>query len=297
MSLSILLLVLLSASLHVFWNALIKQADNKASFLWLTIVASTAMLAPVFVFLRVLSPGPLDGDVLAWAGLSGLIESGYIILLLGAYERADLSVAYPLSRGVAPLVTLAAAGWLIGDVVGPWHGLAVLAVVAGVGAVSFSTRSASKGERGFAGAVFAVGAGVLIAGYHLVDRHVLNRPNGPNPIEYIFLMHISLTALVTAWVVLRRRLRAKAMAAWHTGRKGIVIVGALGPLAYLLILLAMSQAEGNVTYVAAGRNVGIVISAIVGALFLRERVRWQRAIGAGLITLGVIALVMLDAGH
>ena len=72
MSLSILLLVLLSASLHVVWNALIKQADNKGSFLWLTIVASTAMLAPAFVFLRVLSPGPLDGDVLAWAGLSSL---------------------------------------------------------------------------------------------------------------------------------------------------------------------------------------------------------------------------------
>jgi drug/metabolite transporter (DMT)-like permease len=296
-SLSILLLVLLSASLHVLWNALIKQADNKGSFLWLTIVASTAMLAPAFVLLRVLSPGRLDGDVLAWAGLSGLIESGYIILLLGAYERADLSVAYPLSRGVAPLVTLAAAGWLLGDVVGLWHGLAVLAVVAGVAAVSFSAEAAAKGGHRFAGVMFAIAAGVLIAGYHLVDRHVLNRPNGPDPIEYIFLMHLSLTGFVTVWVVLRRRLRAKALAAWRTGRRGIVIVGALGPLAYLLILLAMSRAEGNVTYVAAGRNVGIVVSTAVGALFLRERVRWRRAIGAGLIALGVIALVLLDAGR
>ncbi|MGB2820101.1 MAG: hypothetical protein WBF17_03910, partial [Phycisphaerae bacterium] len=219
MTVFVFLLILLSASLHVFWNALIKKADNKGSFLWLTIVASTVMLAPAFVFLRVLSPGRLDGDVLTWAGLSGLIESGYIILLLGAYERADLSVAYPLSRGVAPLVTLAAAGWLIGDVVSLWHGLAVLTVVAGVAAVSFSAEGAAKGEPRFAGVMFAVGAGVLIAGYHLVDRHVLNRPNGPHPIEYIFLMHLSLTALVTAWVVVRRRLRAKALAAWHTGRR------------------------------------------------------------------------------
>jgi len=42
----VLLPVLLSASPHVLWNALIKQADNKGSFLWLTIVASTAMPAP-----------------------------------------------------------------------------------------------------------------------------------------------------------------------------------------------------------------------------------------------------------
>ena len=293
----VFLLVLLSAALHVLWNALIKKAGDKASFLWLTIGASTVLLTPVFVFLRWRSPGPLGGEVLAWAGLSGLIEAGYILLLLGAYERADLSVVYPLSRGVAPLVTLAVAGWLVGDTVGLWSGLAVLSVVAGVVAVSFSAGSASGGTHRLPGALLAVAAGVLIAGYHLVDRHVLSRPNAPNPLEYLFLMHLSLTACLTVWVVLRPRLRAKALAAWHTGCKGAVLLGSLGPLAYLLILLAMAQAAGNVTYIAAGRNVGIVISTAVGALFLRERVGWRRAAGAGLIAAGVVGLVVLRSGH
>ena len=79
---------------------------------------------------------------------------------------------------------------------------------------------------------------------------------------------------------------------WPANRKGVLIVGIGVPLAYLLIVLALRH--GNVTHITAGRNVGIVISTLVGGLFLAETVSWRRAVGAVLIVAGVAALVLLS---
>ena len=73
----------------------------------------------------------------------------------------------------------------------------------------------------------------------------------------------------------------------------VLIVGFCTPLAYFLIILALRY--GNVTHVAAGRNIGIVISILVGRLFLKEIVGRYRIIGAVLITLGVAALLVFSS--
>ena len=66
---------------------------------------------------RLIAPGALSGEIVACAALTGLFRAAYIIMLFLAYGHADLSVAYPLSRGVAPLVALPLAGVLLGDAV------------------------------------------------------------------------------------------------------------------------------------------------------------------------------------
>jgi drug/metabolite transporter (DMT)-like permease len=55
-------------------------------------------------------------------------------------------------------------------------------------------------------------------------------------------------------------------------RLGVLIVGICIPAAYFLIVLTLRY--GNVTHVTAGRNIGIVLSTLVGLLFLKERVSW-----------------------
>jgi drug/metabolite transporter (DMT)-like permease len=290
---TVFVLVLLSASLHVVWNALVKKANNKASFAWLATVVAAGALLPAFAALRLWRPGPLGARVWTWAALSGLFEAAYTVLLFEAYRKADLSVVYPLSRGVAPLATLAVASRLVGDTVTPTSAAAVVVVVAGVAAVSFSTRGGARPLARALGVVFALAAGAMIAGYHLVDRHAMNRPDRPGVVEYLFLMHLFLGGFVTAWVVLRPRLRAGAWDAWRTSRRAVLVVGVLNPLAYLLVVLALAQEGANVTYVAAGRNVGIVLSAVFGVLLLKERVGLLRAVGAALIALGVAALVLV----
>jgi drug/metabolite transporter (DMT)-like permease len=292
MALGVFILVFFSAAIHVFWNTSVKTSRDKVSFVWLTAVAATAVLAPVFVVARIVQPGPLSWEVVALAALSGLCEAAYIIPLFLAYDRADLSVVYPLSRGVAPLVTLSLGGVLLGDAVTVRHGAAVLVVVLGVGGVSWSAWAAAPHRHTLAGVGLALWAGCLIAGYHLVDRRAMTLQKTPGPIEYLFLMHCFMLLFISAWVAVSARRRARAMNEWPANRRGVLIVGVGAPLAYLLIVLALRH--GNVTYVTAGRNVGIVISTLVGGLFLAETVGWRRTVGAVLIAAGVAALVLLS---
>jgi drug/metabolite transporter (DMT)-like permease len=283
-------LVLLSASLHVLWNTLVKQSEDKSSFAWLTTLVATLLLMPVFGASRLLQPGTLGPPAWGWAALSGLFEALYVVFLFGAYGQADLSVVYPLSRGVAPLMTMALGGRLLGDSVSAVQGAAVLTIVAGVTSVAVSSRAPVRHILRRAGLLLSFGTGCMIAGYHLVDRRAMSMAGSPSPIEYLFLVQLFMSAFVTLWFGVRLRRGREMLSEWMTNRAGVLIVGACIPAAYLLIVVALRY--GNVTHVTAGRNIGIVLSTLVGLLFLRERVGWGRAVGSALIVSGVVGLVL-----
>lgn len=285
-------LVLFSASIHVLWNTFVKQSHDKASFAWLTSMAGSIVLLPIFICCRLVQPGPLNGEVYIWAALSGLFETIYVILLVGAYDKADLSVVYPLSRGIAPLFTWMLGGIFLGDSVSMVHGLAVGVIVLGVSGVSYSARNSSNRGTVMSGIFLSLAAGCMIAGYHLIDRRAMIMSDPPNPQEYLFLMHLFLSAFITAWIFFGLRSWPEISMEWKRNRKGVFIVGLCTPLAYFLIITALKY--GNVTYIAAGRNIGIFISTVVGCLFLKEKVERTRFIGALLIAAGVMGLITIS---
>ena len=300
----VFLMVLGSASLHVLWNTLVKKCDDKASFAWLMHAVAAFVVLPLFVCVRIMDGGVLDMRVWMLAALSGLIEATYIVFLFRAYEWTDLSVVYPLSRGFAPLVTWVLGtplvvrllrGLVLAGDVGGAHGLAVAVLVLGVVLVSFSAVRSGAWRRHLPGVLCALVTGSMIAGYHIVDKAALARRSdgpGPHPVEYLFLMQLFLWLWLTVWMLLSRKRRATVFVEWRTNRRNVLFVGAMATLAYLLIMFALARG-GNVTYVAAGRNVGIVLSTLIGGLLLKERVCWRRWAGVVLITGGVLALILL----
>ena len=290
MTLLVFLLVLVSASIHVLWNTLVKQSDDKPSFAVLTTLTAALALLPVFIASRIVHPGPLSSAAWGWAALSGLFEALYMVLLFGAYGRADLSVVYPFSRGVAPLVTLVCGGRLLGDWVSPLQGAAVFAVVAGVASVGLSSRDPSRQRLNRSGLLLSFATGCMSAGYHLVDRRAMTMAGAPNPLEYFFLVQCFMSALVTLWFGLFLRRGRELLSEWLTNRGGVLMVGVCIPAAYLLIVFALRY--GNVTYVIAGRNIGIVLSTLVGLFVLKERVSRGRLVGSILILAGVAGLVL-----
>ena len=287
-------MVLGSASLHVFWNLLVKTSGDKVSFAFLTTLVGTVFAVCLFALSRWLTPGPLSPAVIGLAGISGFIEAGYIIVLFSAYQRVDLSVAYPLSRGFAPLVAMLPGALLVGDDLALPQVAGVLGIVAGVGCVGWSALQAAADRQAARRGVFlSMVTGVLIAGYHLVDREAMTLHPTPAPLEYFALMHLSLMTFIGIWIGSHSSRRRRAFREWHGNQRAILLVGILSVVAYALIIAAL--AHGNVTLVAATRNIGIVLSILVGALALRERVSSARLAGALLITGGVIILVFV--GH
>ena len=291
MSLFVFTLVLLSASIHVFWNALVKKCEDKASFAWLSHITSVfVFLLPAFVISRIYRPGPISPQLLILACISGWFEAMYIITLYGAYETADLSVVYPLSRGIAPIFILMVASTFVSDSVNLIGSIAVLVILLGMTCVAFSVKNLSSDKDIAKGVMLAIITGAMIAGYHLVDRRAMEISTRVNPLEYLFIMQSFQLIFLTAWALLSSKRRKTIMHEWHVNKRGVLIVGAFTPLAYFLIIWALKY--GNVTYIAAGRNVGIVISVIAGLLIFREPVGRLRAIGAILITIGIAGLII-----
>ncbi|TMK79981.1 MAG: hypothetical protein E6G47_07560 [Actinobacteria bacterium] len=68
----------------------------------------------------------------------------------------------------------------------------------------------------------------------------------------------------------------------------MLVSAVLSPGAYLLVLFAFQFSKAG--YVVAGREVSIVISALMGSLWMKEGALGQRLLGAGVVASGVICV-------
>jgi uncharacterized membrane protein len=92
--------------------------------------------------------------------------------------------------------------------------------------------------------------------------------------------------VITPWVLIRERRWLASEWRQHTG--SIFVVGFLSGFTYLMILFALQMSK--VSYVAAVREVSIILSAYFGIVWLGESHGRQKLAGAVLITAGVIAI-------
>ena len=94
MSLAIVLLVLLAGLIHAVWNAMAKGiASQPTSFALMNVgIAVVSWFALPFIGLPRAAAWPF---VLA----STACHIGYELFLMGSYERANFSRAYPIARG------------------------------------------------------------------------------------------------------------------------------------------------------------------------------------------------------
>ena len=287
-------LIFLSCLLHVSWNALSKGCQDREAFTWMVTLTGLLFVLPWFVVSRVFCPGALSWPVLGCAAASGFFESLYFIFLFWSYKHVDLSVAYPLSRGVAPVATLLFGG-LVADAPQAAHLPGVLATLAGVGLLSWDALRRGQARRqAWRGLGLAVLTGGAIAGYHLFDRAAVTLSPPPAAVEYLLVMHVFMLVFITLWLLPKPGIGGRLVLEWRRHWRADLLIGATSLVAYLLIVVAFRH--GHVTLVTAGRNLGIVMSLAVGALFLREKIsRWQVA-GALLVTAGV-AGIFLAGGH
>src|SRR5947207_14605513 len=96
-----LVLALGAPALHAIWNRLlVRERDTEAA----TAVA-VATLVVVLVFPAALT-WRVERDAVPYIAGSAALELAYIGLLAAAYRRFDLSVVYPVARGLAPVLAL-----------------------------------------------------------------------------------------------------------------------------------------------------------------------------------------------
>lgn len=275
----LVLLVLLAALAHASWNAVVKSsAERNSTFVVMMLTGGVFGLAGAAVL-----PLPAPG---AWfyLALSTAVHYGYYGFLLLAYRYGDLSHVYPLARGSAPL-TVALWAWLLAGEHLPPLGVAGL-VLASAGLMSLAFENGFP--RGHAGkpVFFAIGTGLLIAAYTVVDG--LGVRAAGRPLSYIVWLNLIEAAPIALWLILRRPagFRVRSRAVWRQG----LIGGLLATAAYGLVIYAMSR--GGMAHVSALRETSTLFAALIGTLLLREAGGGpaRRIAAAALVSGGVVTL-------
>lgn len=156
-----MLVVLLAAALHAIWNAIIKAGPEK--FADTVLVTIGAAIVPGFLLPWIPLPAPSS---LPYLAASVVIHFGYFSLVALAYRAGDLSYAYPIMRGVAPLLTALVAGIVIHEplTAGGKTGILLLS-----GILTLTSDSWWSGKVGFAPTAIGLTNAVVISMYTLVD--------------------------------------------------------------------------------------------------------------------------------
>jgi drug/metabolite transporter (DMT)-like permease len=275
-TLPVTLAVLGAGFLHALWNALLKSAAGEPLLDTALIVAGGSVVALALL--------PFVGipDRAAWPymAVSAVIHFAYYVTLAGAYRRGDLSFAYPLMRGVAPLIVTVLGVLFLGErpTATTMTGIALISL--GIVVIAWY----AGGRHTAASAGWALGNALIIALYTLVDG-AGTRASGTAMGYVCWLMFLEGLPYL-AWIYATRGRPAfeYIVARWRRGIAG----GAASLAAYGIALWAMTQAP--VAVVAALREVSVLFAAAIGAWVLKEGFGWKRMVGAATVVAGVAAL-------
>ena len=277
LTLGVTLAVLGAGLLHAGWNALLKSSVRGDAMLDTAVVVAGSSLWGLVVV-------PFTGvpNVAAWPymAVSAVVHFGYYITLAQAYRSGDLSFAYPLMRGTAPLLTTVLGSIFLRELPGVAMMVGILLISLGIVSIAFLHRHRHPPSAAY----WAFANAGLIAVYTLVDGTGA-RASG-NPIAYVAWLIFLEGIPFLVWVVARRGRPALAYLRQST-RNGL-IGGGCSLAAYGIVLWAMTRAP--IGAVAALRETSVLFAALMGSFWLKEGFGWRRAAGAASVVAGIAAL-------
>jgi len=280
------MLALMSAVAHAGFGALQKGRHDPwltRGFIDLWLIVLTAPIALFIV------PWPEHPSF--WLIMLGVVavHFAYKLTMALSYERAAYTVVYPVMRGTGPLVTVLAAAMIFNEhfTLVQWLGVACLSGgILLLAAVNLRSVRMSPGTMR-AGLAWALAGGLLVAVYTTYDAWSIRQV--PDPFTFLawfFLLSSVDFAVLGIW-------RFRHMAAPPT----------LGPLmtrGFFGAIIAWFSFGGvllatrldKVGEAAVLRETSTVFAALIGWLFLGERVGWLRASLMALVALGAVIVEM-----
>lgn len=282
-----LILVLLSAVAHATWNFLAKRATNQEVFILWMLISISVLLLPLAAILiwryPILYPG--------WWFIFGtvVLHVLYFVFLGRSYAYADLSLVYPVARGMGPALVPVIGALVLKEIITTLAIVGIISVVLGIFTVSWWGQFQKVFHdplRFFreAGARYALLTGLVIAAYTVWDKMGVSYVN---PFLYMYFLVLGSALFLTPYVC--RIHGTKAIRIEMKGKTvSIIISGLLMFIAYGLILLALQFSR--VSYIAAAREVGVVIGVLFGTLMLGEPFGKGRVLGSCLIVFGLVLI-------
>jgi drug/metabolite transporter (DMT)-like permease len=267
------ILMLLSGSIHALVNAMIKGGEDRKVQMALVSGTGTLIALPFVFFV------PLPHGAWLWIGAATCVHLVYFYCLVRALEGGDLSSAYPIFRGVAPLLTTAFAVSFLGEDIGATT-FGGIALIGGGMFAMIAGRHVNRATLGW-----SLVTGVLIAIYTVIDAvGVRKAPTAGSFIVWLFLVMGSLTIAALPFVTKGPFLGA-AKQHWKSG----VAAGALSILTFGTALYAFSL--GPTAPLAALRETGMVTALLLSIFVLKEPVTASRVCAIFAICAGAVMII------
>jgi drug/metabolite transporter (DMT)-like permease len=277
----IVVLVLVSAFLHPLWNLLIKKSsDPQFAFMFLTFTISACGLihglivgadfSAVFEVLAI----SIFGQLLYGNGLTATLK------------RGDLSMYYPIIRA-SPVIVVAISVLFLGKSYAPIILLGILLVVFGVFLILY--RRGTNFLENPAALGFALLALTGTGLYSLADAQMMKTMS---PQVLIFVIDGVIAPIYALqWYRARPAAPAAPLKLLSVNTLWLLVPGIICYASYFLILLAY-QLGGDVAAVTALRQASILISVLLGGMFLREGAILRRFSAAAIIVGGIVVIAL-----
>jgi drug/metabolite transporter (DMT)-like permease len=277
MSFGWMLVVLFAAALHASWNAIIKGGTDKFNDTVLVMIVAALFPALLLPWL------PLPAAA-SWPYLiaSVIIHFFYFSLVALAYRVGDLSYAYPIMRGVAPLLTALVASVAIREPLSPGGKMGIVLLCLGI--LTLTSESWWAHKVGIKPTAIALSNAVVISMYTVVDGIGLRLAG--DPVSYIcwlfFLQPVPFIPLLL--MTQRKRFTAQLKSRWRISLLG----GLCTCTSYGLAMYAMAFIP--IALVAALRETSVIFGTVIAVIFLHERFGPIRYVAAALVTAGAVSM-------
>ena len=281
-----LALVAVAAVLHAAWNAIAKRGHDQVVLLWCSAIVAAVVLAPFAVWQLTVTGFPPAAIPFVLATIA--LHAVYYYTLGRSYGSGSFSLVYPVARGLGVAVVPIMALVVFNERLSVLGTLGIVLVVTGVVALHLAPGARAAGmpvaRRLGAGTGWAVGTGLVIASYSLVDKAGVSLLH---PVPYMMLLEAG--CVVTLLPVIRAR-RDAVKREWRRHWLEIVLIAVMSSIAYMLVLFAFRLSKTG--YVVAAREMSIVISAVIGSLWLHEGRLAPRLAGATIVLAGVACVAL-----
>lgn len=274
--------VLVAAMMHATWNTLMKSAPDKnletalANF-------STSLVAIPFLLIY----GLPEPETYIYILLSLVLHVIYFYTVASAYRYGDLNMAYPIMRGVAPILTLIIGGILFEEAIHAWMVVGIVLICVGVVFLGFNKSPSTVHHQKTL--LFALGNAVIIAAYTLVDGQGARLANQVwSYVGMLLFLNGYVFPAILFWQ--RKNSFTRTQTLQYIQARGIhaLIGGSCVMGSYSIVLWAMTQAP--IATVAAVRETSVLFAFMFAVVFLKEPLYPLRIVGMLGICCGVVLI-------
>ena len=275
MDLVVFLVVLSAALMHAIWNSVIQSSQNS----FLESFNFAVWKIPLTLLLIILLPIP-HHDSWPYIATSICIHFVYTYSLVYTYSKNELTQAYPIFRGSAPLIILLLSYFILKENISSIGWLAV--IITSIGIISMSIIG---NKINFKSSISISIVAIAIVSYSIVDGVGARLSmQSFSYLAWVFFIHWSIYSI---FIIKQEGYSSCINHVKNNYIKGM-FAGGISFLGYSLILWAMTKAP--IPYVAALRETSIIFVGIIGYLFLSEKMTIYKILSLLTIVLGAILL-------